>query len=186
MIQADITRWYNSTNRLAQTSPLSVFYLQTISHLSSKNGSRHNVKYLQETRTNVTLAIRWLAVHEIRKNQLIILEFLSHWKLQWKNLSSQVSAILLHKEWGRKTKRNLKKSTHSTWWLLPVYPWGFNNTWITSFRFYRFDKSMTKIKPNLGCKIPQPIYKPVTKTSLPNAEVVEIIKKKRIFYWPKW
>lgn len=41
---------------------------------------------------------------------------------------------------------------------------------------------MTKIKPNLGCKIPQPIYKPVTKTSLPNAEVVEIIKKKRIFF----
>lgn len=116
MIQADITRWYNSTNRLAQTSPLSVFYLQTISHLSSKNGSRHHVKYLQETRTNVTLAIRWLAVlrwlavHEIRKNQLIILEFLSHWKLQWKKLSSQVSAILLHKEWGRKTKRNFKKA----------------------------------------------------------------------------
>lgn len=45
------------------------------------------------------------------------------------------------------------------------------------------DKSITKIKPNLGCKIPQPIYKPVTKTSLPNAEVVEIIKKKkRIFF----
>lgn len=40
---------------------------------------------------------------------------------------------------------------------------------------------MTKIKPNLGCKIPQPIYKPVTKTSLPNAEVVEIIKKKGFF-----
>lgn len=111
MIQADITRWYNSTNRLAQTSPLSVSYLQTISHLSSKNGSRHHVKYLQETRTNVTLAIRWLLVHQIRKNQLIILEFLSHWKLQWKKLSSQVSAILLHKEWVGK-RRGISKKAH--------------------------------------------------------------------------